>query len=204
MEAIKEKTKNWWKQNLANIVSIFGLIVSLLFLIMIILDPENIFVIVVCGFIASLTDFIDGPIARRLKCESVFGSYIDRLRDRIFIYPAIIILGWQYKSKIIFPELLFFLIGSLIIFEALLARIGYYGLLWYTEGKNINLNPNKYGKRKIFTGFTVVLIWIISLGFESTNIPLLRYSIWIIYLGLGLMVYWAYVSWKEYMNRSKS
>ena len=203
MRSIKEKTKSWWKQNLANIVSIFGLIVSLLFLIIIILYPKNILAMTICGFIASLTDFIDGPIARKLKCESIFGSYIDRIRDRIFIYPAIIILGWQYKSKVIFPELLLCLMASLIIFEVLLFRIGYYGLLWYAEGKDIDLRPNEYGRKKIFTGFTVVLIWIVSLGFESMDVPLLGYSIWVIYLGLILMIYWAYVSWKEYMERSK-
>ncbi|MDP2910473.1 MAG: CDP-alcohol phosphatidyltransferase family protein, partial [bacterium] len=153
--------------------------------------------------IAGITDFIDGPVARMLKTESIFGSYLDRIRDRIFVYPTIVILAWHQRDKIIFPELLYCLMASLAVFEVLLFRIGAIGLWWHIKGINVNLLPNNWGKRKIFAGFVVVFIWLISLAIESLNIPCLKYSIWIIYLGLVLMVYWSHVSWKEYMERSK-
>lgn len=204
IKEIKHKTKNWWKQNLANLITTTGLIFSFLFIITVFVEPKNIFKISVYAFFAGLTDFIDGPIARRLGIESVAGSYMDRIRDRLLIYPGIIILAYQYMDKIIFPKMLIGLLAPLILIEFELSYIGVVGLWWHIKGTDVDLSPNKWGKRKIFTGFIVVFIFIISFGFESIAIPCLKYSIWIIYLGLLLMIYWAYVSWRDYIEKAKN
>jgi len=197
----KEKTKNWWKQNLANLVTVTGVISAFLFLRTAFLEPNNIAKQIIYALITAITDFIDGRIARDTNTVSTFGSYIDRIRDRIFVYPGIIILGWNHKEKIVFPELLISLMASLVFFEILIFRIGAVGYSWYRKGKDINLQPNNFGKKKMFAGFSVILIWLISLWSEYQGIALLKYSMWIIYLGLSLMTYWSYVSWKEYAHR---
>lgn len=200
MEGIKERRKNWWKQNLANFISFIRIVTSFLFLFEL-LYGKNILRIIIYGSIAGFTDIIDGPIARWLKIETVFGSYLDRIADKIFIYPTLVILSWQYRNKIISPQLLFALIGSLAFFEFLISRVGIIGLLWHAKGLKINLQPNKAGKKKTSTGFIVIFVWIVSLGLESMGLPALKYSIYFIYLGLALMVYWAHISWKEYTTR---
>lgn len=203
MKDIKERFNNWWTQNKANLVTVIGVISAFLFLRTAILEFQSIRKQIIYASIAAITDFIDGRIARKNNSISVFGSYIDRIRDRIFVYPGIIILSWQHKEKIIFPEMLVCLILSLAFFEALIFRVGAIGYWWYLRGKDINLQPNDFGKKKMFAGFTVVLIWLFSLYLECQGIASLKYSMWIIYLGLTLMTYWSYVSWQEYTKRER-
>jgi phosphatidylglycerophosphate synthase len=203
IQEIKQKTKSWWKQNLANLITSLGIVSSFLFLITAISEPKNISKIIIFAIFAAITDFADGPVARWLKTETILGSYLDRIRDRILIYPGVIILGFQYKAEIIFPEALAALIFSLFVFEALIFRIGAIGLWWHIKGKKLDLDVNDWGKRKIFTGFTVIFIFIGSLALNSLGLPALKYSIWFIYFGLGLMVHWSHVSWKEYQHREQ-
>jgi len=202
IQKMKDKTKNWYKQNLANFISFIKIVASFLFFYEL-LYGKNILGTIIYGSIAALADLIDGPAARWLKIESVFGSYLDRIGDRIFIYPTLVILGWQHKNEIIFPGLFFALICSLAFFEILLSRVGITGLLWHAKGLKVNLEPNKAGKKKIFTGFILVFIWIASLWLKSIGLPVLKYSIYLIYLGLVLMVYWACISWRQYTARSE-
>lgn len=203
MKNIKERIKNWWKKHLANVVTVIGLITSFLFLRSVLIEAENILKITIYAFISGITDFIDGPMARWLKSESVAGSYLDRIRDRIFIYPGIIILGYQYKEEIPFFELLVSLLIALALLEVLIFRIGVIALYWYLRGKDIDIRPNKDGKKKIFAGFSIIFVWVISLNLSYIGISILKYSIWIIYLGLVLMIFWSLVSLKEYMKEEE-
>ena len=201
MKERTEKTKKWFKQNFANLVTVTGVIFAFLFLRTAVMESSNITKQIIYALLTAITDFIDGKIARDTNTVSNFGSYIDRIRDRIFVYPSIVILGWQHKEKIVFPELLVCLMVSLAFFEILILRIGYIGYKWHRKGKDINLQPNDFGKKKIFAGFSTILIWLVSLWLECKEIAFLKYSMWIIYLGLLLMTYWSYVSWKEYAIR---
>ena len=203
IQEIKQKTKSWWIENLANIITGLGIVSSFLFLIAAISEPKNILKITIFAFVAGITDFIDGPVARKLGTESILGSYMDRVRDRILIYPGVIILGFQHKDEIILFEILVALVISLFVFEALIFRIGTVALWWHIKGRDMDLAVNKWGKKKIFTGFLVIFIFIGSLALNSLSIQALKYSIWIIYLGLGLMVHWSIVSWKEYQYRER-
>lgn len=200
---IKHKTKNWWKQNLANLVTVIGIISAFLFLRTAVLEPDNILKQIIYALITAITDFIDGRIARKTGNITVFGSYIDRIRDRLFVYLGIIIIGWQHKEKIVFPEMLICLIAALAFFEVRIFRIGAIGYWWYLRGRELNLEPSNFGKKKIFAGFAVIFIWLISLYWQCQEISILKYSMWIIYLGLGLMTYWSYVSWQEYAKRER-
>lgn len=203
IQKIKQRTRSWWKRNLANVATVIGILSSLYFIWIALTEPENLLKITISAIIAGITDFIDGYIAREFKIESVFGSYIDRLRDRLLIYPGIVILGLQYWEKITFPGIAIVLLFFLACLEFFIIRIGVIGLRWHLKGKDLDLKVSEYGKKKVFAGFMVVFIYILSLDIESFGIPLLRYSIWLIYIGLGLMVYWAYVSWKEYQDRER-
>jgi phosphatidylglycerophosphate synthase len=203
IQEIKQRTKSWWKRNLANVATVIGILSSLYFIWTALTEPENLLKISISAIIAGITDFIDGHIAREFKIESVFGSYIDRLRDRLLIYPGMVILGVQYWEKITFPGIAIVLLFFLACLEFFIVRIGIIGLRWHLKGKDLNLKVSEYGKKKVFAGFMIVFIFIASLNFESLGTSFLRYSIWLIYTGLGLMVYWAYVSWREYQDRER-
>jgi len=199
---IKQRTKNWWRQNLANIVTVSGVIFAFLFLRAAALEFENIPKQIIYALLTAATDLADGRIARSKKgAITIFGSYIDRIRDRIFIFPGIIILAWQHQEKIVFPELFIGLMLTLVFFEFLIFRIGFIGYWWHRRGKEIDLQSSKFGQKKMFAGFAIVLIWLFSLFFEYRGIISMEYSAWLIYFGLALMNFWSYISWQEYANR---
>jgi len=197
------------KENLANIVTILGLLVAIWLLVIAINNPEQLWsIFLLAGFVA-LTDFIDGRIARKFNISTYFGSILDRIRDRVFIYPALIILTWHYHWKLTnLPFITNTFTKALIIvvlgMEALASIAGCIGIIWYISEIKIDLNPSKWGKKKMFCGFTVVLIWFFSLTIEKyLGFPLIKFSIFVIDLGLVLMIYWAYRSLEEYFKRCK-
>lgn len=206
MRNIKERTRSWWKQNTPNLITTVGIIISLLFIRSILIEPAKILKITFYAFLTGLTDFIDGPAARILKSESVIGTHLDKLRDKIFVCPGIILLGWQYKEEVFIPELLVVLLISLAIFEIPILWIGIKGFLCYSKGRELNiddLKPNEFGRRKIFAEFSVIFVWLIYLNLPVRN-QLIKYFFWgLIYFGLSLSIYWAWVSWKEYAEKQR-
>jgi len=207
MKDLKQRSKNWWNQNLANIVTVIGLISSALFLIAVIIEPKNLFKITLFAFIAGISDFVDGPIARHLKTESVVGSYLDRIRDRVFVYPALIVLALRNKNNIDgLNTVTNALIGAIIFLEIFIFISGSVAIFWHLKGcKKISLEPNESGKKKVFTGFIIILIWIFSLTFgDYSSLFSIKYSIFLIDFGLILMIFWGTKSLEEYIERSKN
>ena len=52
------------------------------------------FVMTATVYCAGLSDWLDGYVAKRLKQESVLGSYLDPLADKAVIVSVIGALGW--------------------------------------------------------------------------------------------------------------
>lgn len=45
---------------------------------------------------AVLTDYLDGVIARRMRCETDFGRLMDPLADKVLIAAALVLLAWSH------------------------------------------------------------------------------------------------------------
>lgn len=197
---------SWFMKSRANIITTIGLITSVWFFMIILQNPEKTKTIFILALISALTDFIDGPVARKLNIKSSFGSFMDRIRDRVFVYPALVILAIRNKDAInSLNTATNALIGAIIFLEVLIFLSGAVAIFWHLKGtKNINLDPNNWGKKKVFTGFMVVLIWIFSLAFKDYS-PLIsiKNSIFLIDFGLILMIFWGVKSLEEYAERSK-
>lgn len=185
-----------WK-NLANFVTFTGLCSGFYLLFMVCFNPENLKGIACSYVYGFITDFIDGPIARRLKIESAFGSFLDRVRDRALVFPALFLLilrnlekfGWLVVSAII----------AYLVIEALVSLAGLAGLLYYS---GVDLAPCKMGKRKTFAAFIVGLVIILTLNAEKyLSASLFRYSFPLILAGLVLMGFWGILSLLEYCQR---
>lgn len=212
LEWIKKKIRlmpGWLKQNLANIVTSIGIVTTVWFLVTAYYAPEQIWLIDLLALITAFTDYIDGLIAKRYG-SSVFGSLIDRIRDRVFVYPALSILVWHHRWRLKSLSALsaYLALGSIaliVVFEILLFIAGFIGAYWYyIKKKEIDLAPNKWGKKKTFCGFAVVLIWLASLTVEKyLGFPLIKFSIYLIFLGFVLMPYWMILSIDNYWERAK-
>lgn len=195
------RIKQWFFQNLANALTVFGLLVTIWLLIIVIKYPDQLWLMLLLSILIGLTDFFDGRLARYLNSESNFGKALDRLRDKIFICPTLFILFWYYwtltEQSAAFSAFTGALVLSIILLESLLFVAWIIGVV-----KKLDVSSNKYGQAKMFCEFLAVMIWLISLNVERyLEFPLFRSSIYLINLILIITVYLAVRSLEGYCGR---
>jgi len=196
-----KKIKNWLFQNIANFITVFGLVAAFWHLAILIYSPETLWLIIILSALIGLTDFIDGKVARHFKINSRTGSALDRLRDKILICPLLIMLAWQTwplnKSSMAFATLTIGLALLLVLIELILFGAWLIGLF-----KNLDISANKYGKIKMFLQFAVVMIWLSLLTAEKYfSFPELKFSIYLIDFLLIITIYFAVKSLEGYYKR---
>jgi CDP-diacylglycerol--glycerol-3-phosphate 3-phosphatidyltransferase len=101
--------------------------------------------------IASITDFLDGKIARKNKIVTVFGIFFDPIADKLLISAAFI-----YFISIPYLKIKFWMVFLMISREFLIT-----GLRSISNYKNFTLSVNKFGKIK--TAIQIISIVIIMI-----------------------------------------
>lgn len=117
---------------------------------------------IVCGilfFIASITDFIDGHIARKYNMVTDFGKVMDAIADKILVNGVLIILACQGFIHVIIPVII---VCRDVIVDSIKMVAGQ---------KRGPVGASKAGKAKTFCmmcGLTLMLFY--NLPFEIWNI----------------------------------
>ena len=91
------KKRNWCLRKLANFITYIGLICTIGVPVLAFTAPERLWLMTLFAFLAGLSDVLDGTIAKTLKTTTLFGSAFDKLRDKVFTVPNLIILIWVYR-----------------------------------------------------------------------------------------------------------
>jgi CDP-diacylglycerol---glycerol-3-phosphate 3-phosphatidyltransferase len=161
---MKELVRKWLFNNLANIITTSRLIFSA-WLIVLAIWSQSLFSMFALVILCGVTDFLDGFVARRYNIESKIGGFLDRMADKIFICPIIIILIYRFLPLVEICPTIFFLIKSLagimVFLEIFLISSGI-----YCFAKGFDLSSNRWGKMKMFFQTTVVSLWFLSLLIE--------------------------------------
>ena len=160
-----EERRGWFVHNLANFVTVLGLLTSLWFLVVGINYPDMLWLVLLLGIITGLSDFADGKIARYLNIRTSLGVVLDTVRDKIFICSAIGVLFWQYwpsNQNFIITTFTETLCISVILLEISLFSVRVYGLY---RKKDVTAGQN--GKIKMFGEFFAVAFWLISLTIDK-------------------------------------
>ncbi|GAA1445247.1 CDP-alcohol phosphatidyltransferase family protein [Leifsonia poae] len=76
-----------------NLLSFFRLALVPVFLVFVILAQDALALLVLV--VSSITDFLDGYLARRLDQVSRLGQLLDPAADRLYIFAALIGLAWR-------------------------------------------------------------------------------------------------------------
>ena len=96
-------------KNLPNILTILRIILIPIILLLIVLDTNNTNFLALAGFIiASLSDYLDGYLARKYNFTSNFGTMLDPIADKLLVVVTILLLSRTFNSML-------FLVPSLII-----------------------------------------------------------------------------------------
>ncbi len=198
------RLKKWLFQNIANVITVLGLILSVWLLVVGITFPENLWLITLLASLIGLSDFLDGKIARRLKINSSFGSIIDRLRDKIFICPTLIILLWYYRAETFKSLFAVTFTAGLVIVIVFLECLLLFA--WpFTIIKKLDIAPNQYGRIKTFLQFMAIMIWLISLIVgKYSGFSVIKFSIYLINIVLIAVVYFAVKSLDGYYQKYKT
>lgn len=107
--------------------------------------------------IASVTDFLDGWIARRRNIVTVFGSFLDPLADKFLVVSSLIMLAAMDR---VHPVVVIILVLREMYITSL-------RLLAMSEGFSIPVSQS--GKWK--TGFQMVAIPMLMIGYPWLTIP---------------------------------
>lgn len=98
-----------------NILSFLRLLLVPVFLTLIINGEDALALLVLV--ISSVTDFLDGLIARRFKQISRLGQLLDPAADRLFIFAALVglairgVIPWWFFAAIVARELMLLVLG---------------------------------------------------------------------------------------------
>jgi CDP-diacylglycerol---glycerol-3-phosphate 3-phosphatidyltransferase len=80
-------------RNLPNILSISRLIVTaVVFILVLVNQPGAFLVATLLFFLASVTDLLDGYLARRFRVVSSFGVFLDLTADKVFVSAILVAL----------------------------------------------------------------------------------------------------------------
>lgn len=124
----------------------------------------------VFGFFASITDSLDGYLARRLQATSRLGAMLDPVADKLLLSGAYLLFGldrvlpWWLPAIVIGRDLLILAVAGLV--------------LRFTPLRDFP--PTWWGKRstflQIFTGLVVLVNR--SLGSDIWTYRVERYALW--------------------------
>jgi CDP-diacylglycerol---glycerol-3-phosphate 3-phosphatidyltransferase len=128
--------------------------------------------------IASLTDFFDGFVARRLKVESSFGRFLDPIADKVLVTSALIMLISLDRV----PAWVVMLIISREVAVSALRAI--------TKTWNTTLKPSPVGKLKAVFQFAAVVPLIVHYEYQII-IPIDFHAVGtvLIYVAMGLTLW---------------
>lgn len=195
-----KRLRKWFFNNLANIITTMRLIFSV-WVVILAVCGQQLFLMFVLVVLCGLTDVIDGWLARRYQIESQIGGILDRLADKIFICPTILILIGRFlpEAKIVafWRFLTVGLVAVIILLEIFLVIGGILGVV-----RGMDISSNQWGRKKMVFQSTAVLLWFSSLLIESClKIRIFRFSIYFINAICVTAVYLAVKSVKGYFQR---
>jgi len=137
-----------------NLLTLFRIVVTPLFFILFYYFPTKVFSLLasVLFALASLTDFLDGYIARRWNLETSLGKFLDPLADKLLVAVALIMLIPLGRVP---PWMVAVIIGREILVTGL-------RVVAITEG--LVIAASKLGKYK--TVFQIVSVTCLLLHYE--------------------------------------
>ena len=164
---------------MANILTFFRIIVSLAIPIgywLVInfsknFNEEKFFLFLLILFIlASISDFLDGFIARKWNQESDIGKILDPIADKLLVIISLIILIISFEENPII-----FFSSILIIFREILIS----GLREITKSSGLILNVTKLSKWKTAAQLASIILLFLNIFYYNNSYDELIFPLWI-------------------------
>ena len=176
-------------KSLPNLLTVSRIVMIFFFVVLANIDAEKInfveipktvsetchLIAYIIAILAGLTDFFDGRIARKYKCESDFGRLMDPLADKIFI-AATYIMMVDYR-----------IVPAWIVVVVLAREFLVTGLRLLAIGDGVAIAPDKSGKFK--TAFQMFALLIGGAGWVSLwGFDIYEPAVWKVWYAVLLLV----------------
>ena len=162
---MKGNIKNLFFLNFANAITASRLIFSIWLVAIAVSESDGLALIMLLVILCIISDVLDGWVARRFKTATEAGAFLDRIADKIFVCPSILILVWRYwppnHLSLTVKFLTEGLVSVVILLELILVLLGLYGL-----SKGYGVNSNKWGKRKMVFQSIAICLWFLALNLD--------------------------------------
>lgn len=132
------------------------------------ISVPNINIVVLILFaIASITDFLDGFIARKKKLVTTFGKFADPIADKLLVNMMLIIMCYKHMIPLI-PVILMLLRDIIVD-----------GCRMIAAQNGVVISAGILGKMKtVFQMITIIVVLLNNLPFEIWQIPVADVLIW--------------------------
>lgn len=172
--------------NLANKITIIRVLMIPLFMIMLLMDFKyNNYIAALIFIIASLTDSLDGYIARSRNMITTFGKFIDPLADKLLVSTALITLVQMGK------------ISAWIVVTIIAREFTITGFRTIAASEGITISASPLGKIKTITQLVAIIALLLdNYPFELYNFPFDKIMLYV-------SLFFTVVSGIDYIYRNK-
>lgn len=144
------------EMNLPNKLTLLRVFMIPIFLLVLFLAPEpvNRYVAVIIFIVASLTDMLDGKIARKYNLVSNFGKFMDPLADKLLVMSALV-------SMVALEDL-----AAWVVIIILAREFAITGFRTLAMEANIVMAASWWGKVKTTTQMIMIPVVLLQLPFS--------------------------------------
>ena len=161
--------------NLPNKLTIFRVILIPFFVVFLLLDPSNQtyrYIADAIFIIASLTDMLDGKIARKYNLVTNFGKFMDPLADKLLVCSALIALADLGK------------LAGWIVIVIIAREFIISGFRLVASDNGVVIAASYWGKFKTTFQMIMIILLVLDLPFKYMNII----NMAVVYIALALTV----------------
>ena len=171
--------------NLANKLTMLRVFMIPVFLVVLFMAPEpmNRYVAVIIFIVASLTDMLDGKIARKYNLVSNFGKFMDPLADKLLVMSALV-------SMVALKDL-----AAWVVIVILAREFTITGFRTLAMEANIVMAASWWGKVK--TTVQMIMIPVVLLNLPYGCMPMVETAL------IYLSVFFTIFSGADYMIKNK-
>jgi CDP-diacylglycerol--glycerol-3-phosphate 3-phosphatidyltransferase len=106
--------------------------------------------------LASLTDWLDGYLARKLNQQTAFGIFMDPLADKILVLSALLIFVWENLVAV-------WIVIIIVARESVITSVRI-----LAEGKGVSLGAMPSGKQKLVSQIVAIIGILVILCIQRT------------------------------------
>ncbi len=153
--------------------------------------PRTLLFALVVFIIASITDFLDGHIARKYNLVTDFGKFIDPIADKLLVITALVLI--TCSGMVIVPKFtnLGAYIGIISLIIVIAREFAISGLRLVAANNGTVIAADKLGKLKTVTQILAIVILLFSCFAHS--VLLIEYNIAVMTQNVTLLNAWNYI-----------